>query len=78
MLASGVAISPRISSCSPRSRWHRGIDARMAITHADAVFSQNQLREAFRALAAKLPEPYELSGVTFHGPGAYRDGRRSL
>ena len=34
------------------------------------MIDQDQLREAFLALAAEVPEPYELVGVTFHGPAA--------
>ena len=37
------------------------------------MIDQNELREAFLALAAEVPEPYELAGVTFHGPEGHRE-----
>ena len=33
------------------------------------MIDQNQLREAFLALAEQVSEPYSLVGVTFGGPG---------
>jgi len=32
-----------------------------------AVIDQEELRDAFLALAVEVPEPHELGGVTFHG-----------
>jgi hypothetical protein len=37
------------------------------------VIDQDELRQAFQALSAQVPEPYELAGVTFHGPEAHRE-----
>ena len=38
------------------------------------MIDQGELREAFLALlAAEVTEPYELTGVTFHGPGGHRE-----
>lgn len=32
-----------------------------------------ELRTAFLALSAEMPEPFELVGVTFYGPEGHRD-----
>jgi hypothetical protein len=31
------------------------------------MIDQDELRQAFLALAVEVPEPHELAGVTFHG-----------
>ncbi len=49
------------------------IDVRVDVTHASAVIDQDELRQAFLSLAAEIAEPYELAGVTFHGPQAHRE-----
>jgi hypothetical protein len=37
------------------------------------VIDPGKLREAFMALSAEIPEPYELAGVTYHGPEAHQE-----
>ena len=32
-----------------------------------------ELRNAFLALSSEMPEPFELVGVTYHGPEGHRD-----
>ena len=36
-------------------------------TASRSVIDQDELRQAFLALAVEVPEPHELAGVTFHG-----------
>lgn len=43
---------------------------RLTETDPPRVIDQGELREAFMALASQVPEPYELAGVTYHGPEA--------
>jgi hypothetical protein len=42
------------------------------------VIDQKQLREAFLALAGQVPEPYNLVGVTYGGPGGRGEWVASL
>jgi hypothetical protein len=37
------------------------------------VIDHEELRRAFVELASEIQQPYELAGVTFHGPEAHRE-----
>lgn len=45
----------------------------MLLEPGNTVINQKELHQAFQDLAAVIPDPFELAGVTYHGPDAHRD-----